>query len=77
MLSDPAISNYRQTAASHLDLDQVCVDQKAIFLQLPVAARLPVFITNLQMPWIRAQTLPLYDIAPLILNQSIAAHLFS
>jgi hypothetical protein len=59
VLSVAAISNFRETAARCLDLDQACIDQKAIFLQLPVAARLPVFITNLQMPWTRPKTAPL------------------
>jgi hypothetical protein len=49
VLSVPAISNFRRTAARYLDLDQACIDQKGILLQLPIAARLSVLITNMQV----------------------------
>jgi hypothetical protein len=49
VLSVPAISNFQQTVARYLDLDQACIDQKGILLQLAIAARLSVLITNMQV----------------------------
>jgi hypothetical protein len=41
------MTNFRQTDARYLDLDQARTNQKGILLQHRVAARLPVSLTNM------------------------------